>query len=142
MRLSKKVNAFEYLFGLGKYIVSKYDILGFQKSLPDDTVNPIGFELVNACLNDTNKIKALYKNIYAIENVDVFESALIKAIDFVISSVSAIIRFKGNSRSGTKMFHSKYQILSMISTTFKEMYDGMNYTAVSDSWELKERYYF
>ena len=138
MRLSKKVNAFEYLFGLGKYIVSKYDILGFQKSLPDDTVNPIGFELVNACLNDTNKIKILYKNIYAIENVDVFESALIKAIDFVISSVSAIIRFKGNSRSGTKMFHSKYQILSMISTTFKEMYDGMNYTAVSDSWNSKK----
>ena len=47
MRTSKEVNAFEYLFGLGKYLVTKYDILGFQKSLPDDTVNPLGFELVN-----------------------------------------------------------------------------------------------
>lgn len=61
MRSSKEVNAFEYLFGLSKFLVSKYDILGFQKGLADDTVNPLGFELVNACLNDTDRIKTLYR---------------------------------------------------------------------------------
>lgn len=138
MRSSKEVNAFEYLFGLSKYLVSKYDILGFNKTLPDDTVNPLGFELVNACLNDTDRIKTLYQNIYAIDNIDSFEAALYQAIDFVIASVSAIIRFKGNSRNGTKLFHSKYQILSMISTTFKEMYSDGNFSHVSDSWSERK----
>lgn len=138
MRTTREVNAFEYLFGLSKYLVSKYDLLGFNKSLADDTVNPLGFELVNACLNDTDRIKTLYQNIYDIDDIDGFENALYKAIDFVIDSVSAIIRFKGNSRTGTKLFHSKYQILSMISTTFKEMYDEGDYSSFSVTWADKK----
>lgn len=138
MRTSKEVNAFEYLFGLSKYLVAKYDILGFQKSLADDTVNPLGFELVNACLNDTDRIKTLYQNIYSLPDIDAFETALYKAIDFVVDSVSVIIRFKGNSRKGKKLFHSKYQILSMVSTTFKEMYPEGDYFDVADSWDDKK----
>lgn len=138
MRSSKEVNAFEYLFGLSKFLVSKYDILGFQKGLADDTVNPLGFELVNACLNDTDRIKTLYQNIYDIADIGAFENALNNAIKFVVDSVSAIIRFKGNSRSGTKLFHSKYQILSMISTTFKEMYGSDDYSKVDDAWDSKK----
>ncbi len=138
MRSSKEVNAFEYLFGLSKYLVEHYDILGFQKSLADDTVNPLGFELVNACLNDTDRIKTLYKNIYEIADIGAFEKALNNSIGFVEASVSAIIRFKGNSRSGTKLFHSKYQILSMISTTFKEMYGSGEYSKMDDSWWAKK----
>ena len=138
MRSSKEVNAFEYLFGLSKFLVSKYDILGFQKGLADDTVNPLGFELVNACLNDTDRIKTLYQNIYDIADIGAFENALNNAIKFVVDSVSAIIRFKGHSRSGTKLFHSKYQILSMISTTFKEMYGSGDYSKVDDAWDSKK----
>ena len=44
------------------------------------------------------------------------------SIDFVNDSISVVTKFKGNSRNANKIFHSKYQILSMISTTFKEMY--------------------
>lgn len=50
------------LFGLSKHLVAKYDALAFNKPLSDDTVNPLGFELVNACLNDTDRIKILYRN--------------------------------------------------------------------------------
>ena len=138
MRSLKEGHAFEYLFGLSKFLVSKYDILGFQKGLADDTVNPLGFELVNACLNDTDRIKTLYQNIYDIADIGAFENALNNAIKFVVDSVSAIIRFKGNSRSGTKLFHSKYQILSMISTTFKEMYGSGDYSKVDDAWDSKK----
>lgn len=66
MRTQKTVNAFEYLFGLSKYLVEKYDILAFNKNLAEDTVNPLAFELVNACLNDTDRIKTLYQNLYAL----------------------------------------------------------------------------
>jgi len=138
MRTSKKLNAFEYLFGLSKYLVKKIDILGFNKSLADDTVNPLGFELVNACLNETDRIKTLYQNIYALADINNFESALYKAIQFVMDAISVITGFKGNSRSNIKLFHSKYQILSMISTTFKEMFEGTDYTCFAERWDDKK----
>lgn len=133
MRITREVNAFEYLFGLGKYLVDKYDILRFQKNIADDVVNPIAFELINACLNDSDKIRQLYKNLQNID-LNALENALCKAIDFVAGSISVVTKFKGNSRNTNKIFHSKYQILSMISTTFKEMYAHGEYTGFTDSW--------
>ena len=67
MRTQKTLNAFEYLFGLSKHLVEKYDILAFNRNLAEDTVNPLAFELVNACLNDTDRIKTLYQNLYALD---------------------------------------------------------------------------
>lgn len=134
MRSTRKVDAFEYLFGLGKHLVEKYEILGFNKNLADDTVNPIAFELVNACLNDADKIRILYKNLRTID-LNVLEQAVYKAIDFVNDSISVVTKFKGNSRNANKIFHSKYQILSMISTTFKEMFTDGDFTCFADGWQ-------
>ena len=134
MLTTRKVNAFEYLFGLGKYLVEKYEILGFNKNLADDTVNPIAFELVNACLNDADKIRILYKNLQTID-LNVLEKAIYNAIDFVNDSISVVTKFKGNSRNANKILHSKYQILSMISATFKEMYANGDFTHFADSWQ-------
>lgn len=137
MRKNKQVNAFEYLFGLGKYLVNKYEILSFNRNTAEDTVNPIGFELVNACLNDSDKIKTLYKNLDEID-VELFEKALYKAIEFVIGAISVVTKFKGNSRNKNKVFHSKYQIMSMISTSFKQMYVKGDYSKESDTWEIEK----
>ncbi|MGN0603300.1 MAG: DUF262 domain-containing protein [Oscillospiraceae bacterium] len=137
MRSTRKVNAFEYLFGLGKYLVEKYEILGFNKNLADDTVNPIAFELINACLNDSDKIRILYKNLQTID-LNELEKALYKAIDFVNESISVVTKFKGNSRNANKIFHSKYQILSMISTTFKEMFANGDFSRFANGWQDKK----
>lgn len=137
MRSTRKVNAFEYLFGLSKYLVNNYRILAFNKGLSDDTVNPLGFELVNACLNDSDRIRTLYNNLQDLE-INTFEEALYKAIDFVEDSISIVTRFKGNNRNTNKLFHSKYQILSMISTTFKEMYSDGDYNTLSSQWNNKK----
>lgn len=137
MRSIKKVNAFEYLFGLSKYLVKKYEILGFNKNLADDIVNPLAFELVNACLNDTDRIRTLYINLRTI-NLNVLEKAICTAIDFVNSAISVVTKFKGNSRNSNKIFHSKYQVLSMISTTFKEMYEGGDYENFSATWNERK----
>ena len=138
MRTEKKVTAFEYLFGLGKYLVEKYDILAFNRNLPEDTVNPLAFELVNACLNDTDRIKTLHRNLTVLD-INAFENALYKAIEFVRDSILIITKFKGNSRNANKIFHSKYQILSMISTTFKEMYSGTDYSVIVDTWNERKQ---
>lgn len=137
MRSTRRVNAFEYLFGLGKYLVEKYEILGFNKNLADDTVNPIAFELVNACLNDSNKIRVLYKNLQKTD-LNSLEQAIYKAIDFVNDAISVITKFKGNSRNVNKIFHSKYQILSMISTTFKEMFVEGDFSHFAESWQNRK----
>lgn len=138
MRTLKKVNAFEYLFGLSKHLVKKYDILAFNRNLAEDTVNPLAYELVNACLNESDKIKTLYQNLYDLD-INTFEAALYKAIEFVQNSILVITKFKGNSRNEKKIFHSKYQILSMISTTFKEMYAGTDYSGFADTWNERSQ---
>lgn len=135
LRESNKVNAFEYLFGLSKYLVNTYDILAFDTKQEDDEVNSIAFELVNACLKESNKVKILYKDIYNLD-IDIFEDALISSIEFVSKVISIIIGFKGNKRVGQKIFHSKFQILSMISTTFKEMFDSN--LCINSDWNSKK----
>lgn len=134
----KQLSAFEYLFGLGKYLVAKYPILSFNKKLADDTVNPIAFELVNAVFNESKeKIRELYKNIYAID-VDSFEKALFEAVEFVAAAVSSVSAFKGNSRSGEKLLHSKYQILSMVAAVVREMYPSGIFTVIDTNWNEKK----
>ena len=135
---SQEVNAFEYLFGLSKHLTTKYPALSFDVNRQVDEVNPFAFELVNACLNESDKIKELYNNIYSLD-IDEFESALIKAIDFVIKSISPILFFKGNQQSSSlKKFHSKFQIMSMISTTFKEMFAPGYYASEKEDWNGKK----
>ncbi len=138
LRQEKKVNAFEYLFGLSRYLVNEFEILAFDRNIADDAVNQLAFELVNACLNDTDRIRILYKNLEEID-VNAFETALINTIKFVMSSISIVTRFKGNARNANKTFHSKYQIMSMISTSFKEMYPTDDYSKVDSAWAEKKQ---
>jgi hypothetical protein len=138
LRNEHMVNAFEYLFGLSRYLAKKYNELNFHEKLQSDEVNPMAFELVNACLNDSNKISVLYNQIYAIDVIK-FEKSLESVIDFVISAISPVIHFKSNKHNGkNKNHHSKFQIMSMISTTFKEMYKSGDYTHVADDWTDKK----
>lgn len=134
---AQELNAFEYMFGLSKYLTSKYKELAFETSLDDDAVNSLAFELVNACLNDSDKIKTLHERINQID-VNIFQEALEKAIVFVTDSLQAVTRFKGNKRNADKIFHSKFQILSMISTTFKDMYADGIYSHECEGWKDKK----
>lgn len=140
VRSNRMLNAFEYLFGLGKFLVKKYDILAFasKKEASDDAVSTLGFELVNVCLNDSDKIGTLYRNINATIDINAFEKALYYAIDFVAKSIAPITRFKGNNRGTKKLFHSKFQILSMIAGTFKEMFRDGVYSEFSPSWNERK----
>lgn len=137
LRQEKRVNAFEYLFGLSRYLVNEFEILAFGKNISGDEVNPLAFELVNACLNDTDRIRVMYKNFEGID-VNAFEAALINSIKYISTSISVVTRFKGNAHNANKTFHSKYQIMSMISTSFKEMYPTGDYTHEDASWASKK----
>lgn len=129
----QQLNAFDYLFGLSKYLVNSYSILDFNSKLGDDEINPLGFELVNACLNDSDKISELYKNLRKID-INLFESDLYQAISVVENAIKPVTTFKGNKRNSERVLHSKFQIMSMISTTFKKMF-GKDLTQIDSNWK-------
>ena len=141
MSSNKMLNAFEYLFGLSKFLIREYPILAFdvEKGMLINTISTLGFELVNACLNDSDKIEKLHENINALPDVNAFEKALRCAINFVADAIRPFTEFKGNRRSAKRILHSKFQILSMISATFREMYQNGEYLRFADSWNDTKR---
>lgn len=132
----QQLNAFDYLFGLSKHLVNTYSILEFNSKLGPDEINPLGFELVNACLNDSDKISELYKNLRTID-INLFEADLYQAIKVVEAAIKPVTTFKGNKRNSDRVLHSKFQIMSMISTTFKKMF-GNDLTQVDSNWKNLE----
>jgi hypothetical protein len=135
MRTKQELNAFEYVFGLSRFLNDKYTFLNFDKTSDDDVINPMAFELINACLNDSNdSIKSLYNNILSLD-INLFEDKLIETIEFIARIIKPITRFKGNKRGSEKILHSKYQILSIISTTFKEHYYINNSFQSKKTWQ-------
>lgn len=125
LREKKQVNAFDYMFGLSKFLDNKYEIFNFKPNIHDDEVNVLGFELLNACFNSTHgDIKNTYKIIIKFQDrLDDLEKRIFKSIEFVEKAISKITYFKGNNRSKLKRFHSQFQILSMVSFVFRERYD-------------------
>lgn len=134
LRLSKTVSAFEYLFGLGKYLNDNYKFLHFEKNQEDDEINTMAFELVNACINDGREgIKTLYNEILSID-AKLFEERLIEVIEFVEKIIKPITKFKRNTRENTSLLYSKFQILSMIACTFREKYELSNMEVSRKTW--------
>ena len=130
---SKKLTAFEYLFGLGKYWSETFDCLKLQNKKDDDIVNEIGFEIVDACISDSKDIANLDKKIYKY-NINKLQKKIEEAIVFVSEAIASISQFKGNKRK-TTVLHSKYQIVSLVSFMFKQMFDKNNLSKYRDSWE-------
>lgn len=135
LRINKELTSFEYIFGLSKFLNDQFDFLHLEKKPADDEINTLGFELINACINDSNdKIKNLYEHILKLD-INLFEDKLIEAIKFVENIIKPITKFKGNSRSEKKILHTKYQILSLISTTFREKYDISDLNNAKRTWQ-------
>lgn len=132
MRTSRQLTAFEFLFGLGKLWSEKYDILKFQSTGKDDEISEISFEIIDACLNNSKSIATLDKRLQSI-NVNKLQRRIEEAIVFVGNAIAVVGSFKGNKRK-FNVLHSKYQIISLISYTFREMYSDSNLDAKRSEW--------
>lgn len=131
---TKQFSVFEYVFGFGKYITDKYPSL-FEKDKEEDKINPIAFELLNACLGKkNNNIKNLYIDLMKID-IPLFEERVIEVIEYIDKLLSPYTRFKGNGRKKINVFHAKYQMLSLISSTFIAKYDINNLRLARKSWK-------
>lgn len=142
-RINKNVNAFEYVFGLSKWLQHKYLSLNFYRNLGDDETNPVAFQLLNACFNTShNTIKDVHKIITRFSNnISVLENALVNSIEFVNKCIEPILIFKGNNRKDEgKIFHSQYQIMSLVSFVFRKRYDiDDDLLRVRDTWKVSKQ---
>ena len=135
LRINHNVNAFDYVFGLSKFLAEEYSILNFQMSKDADEVNNIGFELLNACFFSAhNQIKNVHEIIKKFATkIDELEDKLQQCIAFVNKIIGPYIKFKGNKRSNKSNLHSQWQILSMISFVFRCKYN-LNDLSKKSSW--------
>lgn len=141
-RQEHKLTAFEFLFGLGKYLSKTYKILSFHKTLKADETSPLAFELVDACFHTSNEIGTLYRTLRNGMDLNQFQNALEESIRFVDSSLSVITEFKGNKRVENRLLHSKFMILSMVASVFRAMYgSGPDFSKKQSSWSQKEALY-
>lgn len=142
-RINKNVNAFEYVFGLSKWLQHKYSSLNFYRNLGDDETNPVAFQLLNACFNTSHStIKDVHKIITKFSNnISILENALVNSIEFVNKCIEPILKFKGNNRKDEgKIFHSQYQIMSLVSFVFRKRYDiDDDLLRVRDTWKVSKQ---
>lgn len=139
IRQQKKLTVFEFLFGFGKTLIKKYNFLNLEKQKNDDEVTEIGFELVDACINNAKNIENLAdtireKNI----NLNQLNRRINEAIEFVNATLAPICTFRGNSRGKIKYLHPKYLILALIAFTFREMYNVEDMSDKRQDWERKK----
>ncbi|MDO4493523.1 MAG: DUF262 domain-containing protein [Clostridia bacterium] len=133
MALNKQLTAFELLFGLGKLWPEKYDCLKCDTEGKPDEINEISFLIVDACLSNSRSIADLHTTL---QKYDVNQLILDiqEAILFVDKAIAIVGKFKGNRRKDTTL-HSKYQIVSLIANTFREMYDASDLFNKRATWD-------
>lgn len=139
IRRNKKLTAFEFLFGFGKTLIKRYGFLNLEKAKRDDEVSEIGFELVDACINNSKDIENLANTIRDRRiNLNLLERRINEAIKFVGDTLAPICTFRGNSRGKIQYLHPKYLILSLIAFTFREMYDINDMNEKRNDWDGKK----
>ena len=140
----KEVNIFELVFGFGKMISRKYPYLFTFDEKEKTKVESIGFNLINACLvqksSNMRQLNINLKNLIGLEteNVELFLNRIIEAIEYVDKRLGAGIKFKGNTRSDSRVYplHTEMQITSIIATVFITRHASFKLTDRGDIQEL------
>ena len=139
MLTDSELTPFEYLFGLGKYWYDEYECLRVANKKKDDDVNEISFEIIDACISDKRNIADLDKSIKNL-NVNLLQRRIEESIEYVDQELAIVGKFKGNQRTLTAL-HSKYQIVSLVSYTFRKMYDVKNLGRKRSEWDSTKKKY-
>lgn len=123
---NKEVNIFELVFGFGKLISRKYPYLFTFDEKDKTKVESVGFNLINACLlQKSANMRSLNVNLKKIigletDKIELFLTRIIEAIDYIDKRLGAGTKFKGNTRSDSRVYplHTEMQIVSIIATVF------------------------
>jgi hypothetical protein len=116
-------NAFEYFFGLGKYLSSRYESL-FGNDGQEDQTESIGFNLSVACLGlRFDQMDELPGKLKTLDQSQ-FESCLRWSADFVSAKLKPYILLKVNKRNKNPLYHTELQIVSLVAKVFRTRFDA------------------
>lgn len=123
-------NLFEYLFGLGKILSEKYELL-FPESLEDDELVSIAFVITTIAyrlkIAQMSKLASTLKTLNngGVIDLSAFEKALFVACGEIQRKLSKYLSIRLNASSANKRFmpHSENQIYSLIVRYLIEKYD-------------------
>ncbi|MDB8542713.1 DUF262 domain-containing protein [Turicibacter sanguinis] len=122
---TSKFNYFEYFFGFGKLLTDEFPELFGKGNSKNDKTESIAFNLGAICLDvDPKDMGKLPKELIG-KDLNKFETALLESIDLTNKILNPYLKFKGNKRGNTTVtiYHSEYQIVSIIGKIFKTIYD-------------------
>ena len=115
---------FEYLFGLGRNLPKQYETL--FKPAEVNKPSSAGFNLVAACLGlrlrEMGRMPDVLNDLD--REIDVLEYRVLEATQFVANALSPILSVKQAKETKLQIYHSEYQIVSMIATVFNVRYDA------------------
>lgn len=140
-RRDREYSLFEYLFGLGQYLSSEYKYL-FTK-VAADRPSSGGFNLISACSGlNVKEMDKLPQQIADYDRAE-FEEKMLTAVEFVNETLKPILEVSQKGRSSASIYHTEFQIISMIATTFVVRYRLEDLTEVDgwkSQWERLERH--
>lgn len=139
---------FEYVFGLGKFLSQKYPELfgGFDDGENADATDSIGFNLSTICLGiDLKNINSLPEKLQVLFEQKQGQENFLQAIDdataFVFSALKPFITLQANKKKGTisktPIYHTEFQIVSLIGKVFVNKYD-LDALEIKEEWKKKK----
>jgi len=131
-RKKRVYSLFEYLFGFGQYLATEYKYL--FKSIAPDRPSSAGFNLVSACCGlDVKDMGKLPKKIKDYKRSEL-EAKILETIKFINEILSPILSIKQKDRTNISIYHSEFQIISMIATAFQARY-ALRDLSETDDWK-------
>ena len=120
---TEKFSAFEYFFGFGKLLIENYKHLFNDRKGDEES---IGFNLVGTCLGLGVKSLDNLPEYYLKVNQTQFENAIFDCINILDNILKPYISLNANKKNGNKkptIYHTEYQILSLIGKIYHSKYD-------------------
>ena len=132
-RRVREYTFFEYLFGLGQYLTHRYPQL--FKPVEVDQPGSVGFNLMTACVGlHIQDMDELPENI-TFDRLSSIEASILEATQFVDKILYSVLSTIKHNKSKIPIYHTQYQIISMIATAFHIRYDYKNNLSERDGWE-------
>lgn len=131
-RINRQYTIFEYLFGFGQYLSEAFPRL--FEAIPADEPSSVGFNLVSACIGLQIKNMNQLPEHISLPDLSSLEVAILESTEFVNSVLQPILSVNQHGRKNASIYHSEYQIISMIATAYMVRYDGADAHEI-DGWQ-------
>ncbi|MBL8166117.1 MAG: DUF262 domain-containing protein [Anaerolineae bacterium] len=135
-RQMHKYTLFEYLFGFGQLLCKDFPQL--FRSVTEDQPSSAGFNLFSACVGLNVREMERLPDILKLDDIPSLEAAILESAKFVRDVFSSIFSVKP-SRGRTSIYHTEYQIISMIATAFGVRYNYKDPQKELDNWRIQRK---